>query len=118
MDSLQKAVLVGGRFQDNAGNPLSLGYLVFVLNNDSNATLLGAPTGIQIVSGVSTTFGLDMNGSMLKNTGIWTNDVLLPTGSYYIVRAYNSSGLEVWSEPQTITLSYSPIIDIGTIILS
>lgn len=110
-----KAILTGGNFQDNTGNPLSCGYLVFTLAHDENVSLLGSSTGSQVVSGIQTTFYLDMNGSVVSNSGIWTNDNLTPAGSYYIVKAYNSSGLEVWVSPQIWTLTYSPTINIGTI---
>lgn len=113
--SYPKAVLTGGSFQDNAGNPLSLGYLTFTLNHDESMTLLGAVSGSQVVCGVVTKFYLDNNGSLVANTGIWTNDFLYPVGSYYTVRAYNSSGLEVWNAPQIFTFVYTPTINMGAI---
>jgi hypothetical protein len=111
---LSKAILTGGKFQDSAGNPLSLGYLLFTLNHDGDATLLGAPTGSQVIAGVRVKFPLDMNGSVTSNSGIWTNDVLQPTGSFYTVTAFNSSGLEVWASPQIFMFTYAPNIDLGT----
>jgi hypothetical protein len=115
MTAFSKAVLTGGKFQDNAGNPLSLGYITFTLNHDENVSLLGAPSGSQVASGITTTFYLNVNGSLISNSGIWTNDVLQPPGSYYVVRAYNSSGLEVWTSPQIFTLIYTPTIDVGSL---
>ena len=114
----KKAVLTGGNFQDSAGNPLSLGYLVFTLNHDENIGTLGAPSGSQVASGISVRFYLDANGSVTSNSGIWTNDLLLPVGSYYTVRAFNNSGLEVWSSPQIFTLVYTPTIDLGSLVPS
>ncbi len=116
MSQFSKAILTGGKFQDNAGNPLSSGYLIFTLNHDSNVSTLGGPSGVQVISGVSTKFYLNANGSLVSNSGVWTNDILLPTGSYYTVRAFNSSGIEVWSSPQIYTLVYAATIDVGSLI--
>lgn len=115
-NTFTKSVLYGGKFQDSLGNPLANGYLTFTLNHDENVSLLGSASGSQVVSGIVTTLYLDGTGSLLANTGIWTNDLLYPQGSYYIVRAYNSSGLAVWNSPQIWVLHYAPAIDIGSII--
>lgn len=113
---MDKAILIGGKFQDNAGNPLSFGWITLTLGHDENASFLGANSGSQVISGVTTKITLDINGNLTANTGIWTNDLLLPSGSYYTVRAYNSSGLQVWLSPQIWTLTYSATIDVGSII--
>lgn len=111
----KKANLTGGSFQDNQGNVLSLGTLTWKLSHDSNVSTLGGPNGLQVVAGIITTTPLDMNGNLLANQFIWTNDVLTPSGSYYLVRAYNVSGIEVWSAPQIFTLTYAATINVGTL---
>ncbi len=113
--SYNKAKLIGGAFQDSSGTPLSNGKVVWTLSHDSNVATLGGPTGSQIVAGIDTTAYLDMNGNVSGSFYLWTNDILTPTGSYYTVRAYNSSGLEIWSVPQIFTLKYAATIDIGTL---
>jgi hypothetical protein len=110
----KKALLTGGQFQDASGNALSLGYLVFKLSSDSNVAVLGGPTGLQIVSGSTVKIFLDTNGNIQSGQSIWTNDILSPSGSFYQVRAFNSSGLEVWTAPQYFTLLYQPSINLGT----
>jgi hypothetical protein len=115
MAPFTKAILNGGNFQDSAGNPLSSGYLVFTLNHDSNVSVLGAPHGSQVISGVSIKFYLDVNGSLAANKGLWTNDLLTPTGSYYTVRAFDRTGIEVWASPQIFTFVYSTTLDLGSI---
>jgi len=114
-NSYQKARLINGAFQDSSGNPLSLGKLVWTLSHDSNVATLGGPTGSQVASGINSTAYLDMNGNIAGTFYLWTNDVLTPAGSYYTVRAYNSSGLEIWATPQTFTLVYATTIDVGTL---
>ena len=111
-----KSILTGGGFQDNQGNPLSSGWLTFQLSHDGNVSTLGGPNGIQIAAGVITTFYLDVNGNLSSNTGLWTNDLLTPAGSYYTVRAYNSQGLEVWTSPQVFYIQpHAPSINLGTL---
>jgi hypothetical protein len=114
-DIYQKTALTGGRFQDSQGNPLSLGYLVFKLSHDSNVAVFGSPTGEQVVAGRNTKMYLNMNGSLNSGYSIWANNILAPSGSFYGVRAFNSSGLEVWSSPQIFQLTYAPTLDIGSV---
>jgi len=116
----QPSVLTGGAFQDSLGNPVSLGYLLFTLSSESTASVLGSPTGQQIASGTTVKMSLDTNGN-IWNSGsvqqkIWSNLVLNPSGTFYLVRLFNSSGLEVWKTPQTWTLPYQTTLDIGSII--
>ena len=114
--AFNKSILIGGGFQDNLGNPLSGGYLTFQLSHDGNATVLGAPNGVQVTAGVVTTIYLDQIGNLVKNTGIWSNDLLTPSGSYYLVKAYNAQGLLQWASPQQLYIQpYSSSINIGTL---
>ncbi len=110
----QKSILTGGAFQSLNGTALSLGYLVFTLSHDSNISVLGSPTGQQVVSGSSVKIFLDMNGNV-QNQSIWANSVLTPAGSFYLVRLFNSNGLAVWATPQNWTLPYQATINLGSI---
>jgi len=110
-----KSVLVGGAFQDSLGSPISFGYLIFTLYSDSNVAVLGGPTGQQIVAGSSVKVFLDANGNVQNNQSIWANSVLNPSGSFYLVRLFNSNGLEVWSSQKSWTLFYQPTINLGTL---
>ena len=113
--SFSKSNLVGGQFQDASGNRLSNGYLVWILNHDSNIQTLGGPTGIQVAAGVPVKIRLDSNGNAVAGQYLWTNDVLTPAGSYYTVRLYDDAGLEVWSAPQVFYLTYSATLDLGSL---
>ena len=114
----QKSVLKGGSFQDASGQPISFGYLRFILYADSNVSVLGGPTGQQIIAGQSIRISLDANGNVQKNQSIWANSVLNPPGSFYLVILFNSNGLEVWSSQQTWVLNYQTTIDLGTLPVS
>lgn len=114
--SFLKTNLVGGSFQDNQGNVLSNGWLTFQLSHDANVAVLGSPTGSQVTAGQITTMLLNQNGSLCPLQYIWTNDVLTPAGSYYLVTAYNSQGLQVWANKQIMYIQpYTASINIGTI---
>jgi len=114
-NSYNKATLIGGHFQDPSGNALASGYLTWMLNHDSNISTLGGPTGTQVTAGVTVRCYLDTTGNVAGVFQLWTNDVLSPQNSYYTVRAYNSSGIEVWQFPQIFSLVYSDTIDLGTL---
>jgi hypothetical protein len=114
--SFQKAQIIGGAFQDPSGNPLSNGYLTFVLSHDSNVAVLGGPTGAQVVAGIQIKFLLDNVGNLVSGQFLWTNDALTPAGSYYRVTAFNSQGIQVWANPQNFFIQpYAATINIGTI---
>jgi hypothetical protein len=106
-----QANLIGGNFQDGAGNTLSNGWITLTLSQDSNISA----NDIQVVAGRPVTFRLDASGNLLSVQNIWTTDVLAPSGSYYSVVAFNNAGLQVWAYPQTWTLTYSATINVGTI---
>ena len=116
-NAYSKSNITGGGFQNNQGVPLSGGYLTFQLSHDSNVSTLGGPTGIQVVAGQTTHMLLDSNGNLCPNQYLWTNDNLSPSGSYYKVIAYDSSGIRVWNTPQIMYIEpYATQINIGTLI--
>lgn len=109
--------LFGGGFQDPSGKPLANGWLDWKLNHDSNISTLGGPTGTQVVAGITTRIYLDGNGNAISSP-VWPNDQLTPSGSYYTVRAYDNTGIEVWAVPQQFVLQgYLPNqhVNIGTL---
>jgi hypothetical protein len=92
--------IIGGPFQDNLGNALSNGYLLFQLQHDAVAFGTG-----QIMGNVSTQVPLDINGYIQgTHTGapvfIWPNASLLPAGGNYIIWAYTSTNGLAWDNPQ------------------
>jgi hypothetical protein len=111
----QKSKIVGGQFQDPSGQPLVSGILTWQLNHDSNVTILGGPTGIQIIAGNVINLYLDVNGNAAPNQYLWANSLLTPANSYYTVKAYTSAGILIWAVPQIFTLNYAPLIDLGTL---
>jgi hypothetical protein len=115
----QPSILVGGAFQDALGVPVSFGYLLFTLSSDSNVSVLGGLTGQQIASGVVIKIFLDGIGNAQNSSSIqqslWANEALNPSGTFYLVRLFNSSGLEVWNSPKNWSLPYQSTIDLGTI---
>ena len=110
-----KSVLTGGAFQDSGGNRVSSGYLVWTLSHDEAVQTLGAPTGVQVASGISVTTPLDNLGNVLSGFSLWANDLLSPANSFYLVRLYDQFGLPVWASPQVFVLQYAPTIDVGSL---
>ncbi len=103
----------GGNWQDAEGNVLNLGYLLFELSHDE----LYSVGNSQIVAGLKFKVNLNSSGSIPANpaTLIYSNDVLTPANSYYIVRAFKSDGTEAWASPQLWSFSSSPNpFDLGT----
>jgi hypothetical protein len=100
--------LVGGPFQDALGNPLSNGYLLFMLQHDAVALNTG-----QILGNVSVKVPLDINGYIQGTvTGapvyIWPNNILLPAGGSYLIWAYDSVNRPAWENPQVQQVLSSP----------
>ena len=107
--------LENGGFTDFEGNPLNLGYLLLELSHDENYSV--GPN--QVVGGLKIKITLDANGNIPVSPAVkvWSNDVLTPGGSFYIVWAFKSDGTEAWASPQYWTLAASPNpIDVGTIV--
>jgi hypothetical protein len=107
--------IVGGRYQDEFGNPLSFGYILLELSHDAKeSTDPGTVSG-----GLKKTITLDINGSIPSNppTLVWSNDTLLPSGTFYIVRWFKQDGAEADKFEQYWQLTASPNpLDVGTII--
>ncbi len=105
----------GGLFQDSEGAPLNAGYLLWQLSHDERY----ATANSQIVAGLKFKMTLNSSGSVPASpaTLIYSNDVLTPSGSFYIVRAFKSDGTEAWAFPQYFQLTSSPNpLDLGTLV--
>ena len=112
----QKANIIGGNFQNPSGLRLSNGFVTFQLSHDSNISTLGGPGGAQVTAGVPMSFPLDTNGNFVGGVFLWTNDLLTPSGSYYLVNVYDSSGIVVWNFPQQFYIQpYAATISFGTL---
>lgn len=105
-----KNQIIGGPFQDAAGNPLANGYLLFKLQHD--ASLSGANTG-QVLGGLPVRVPLDANGFIQGTVSgapikLWPNDILQPPNGTYIVYAYDSTNRRVFDNPQIQQILSSP----------
>lgn len=101
-----KVQIIGGAFQDPAGNPLANGYLLFELSQDG---LINGSS--QIAAGREIKVTLDANGNVVTSPAqyIWPNDVIIPINTFYTVSAYTSSGQLVWGpNSQQVLSSPSP----------
>lgn len=107
-----KTQLINGNFQSNQGSPLSNGYLLLSLSQDGN---VNTSPYYQVLGGVMTKIPLDSNGNVAGIVYVWTNDLITPSGTYYIVRAYNNQGLSVWDYPQYWTFTSGSPIDLGSL---
>lgn len=107
-----KTQIINGSFQDSQGSTLNNGFLVFVLSQDGN---INTSPYHQIVGGVGVRVPLDNNGNVAGSVYLWTNDLISPSGTYYIVDAYDNSGLPVWDAPQYWTLTSGSPIDLGSL---
>jgi hypothetical protein len=107
--------LINGGFTDFEGSPLNLGYLLMQISQDQQYT-----TGLnQIVAGLKLRINLDANGNIPVSpaTKVFANDAMLPSGSFYTVRAFKADGTEAWAAPQFWTILSSPsTLDVGTIV--
>jgi hypothetical protein len=107
--------LIGGSYQDETGAPLSFGYILLELSHDEQET-----TDPGIVSGaIKKRITLDINGSIpaLPPTLIWSNDVLLPANSFYIVRWFKQDGTEADKYQQYWQLAATPSpLNVGSIV--
>lgn len=108
-------VLINGGFTDFEGSPLDMGYLVMALSHDEQYTV-----GLnQVVAGLKLRIALDSNGNIPASpaTKVFANDAMLPSGSFYIVRAFKADGTEAWASEQFWTILSSPsTLDVGTIV--
>ena len=98
--------LTGGSFQDSDGNLLVKGYLLFELNQDGVVN-----TSTLICAGRTIRVPLDSSGNVVTSpvNNLWPNDVMTPSGSFYLVTAYTESGVKVWGpNPQSVLSSPSP----------
>lgn len=109
--------LTGGLFQNPSGQPLANGYMLWKLSHDCQENVDSG--GGQVASGVPARIQLDANGSIPAGTSvfIWSNDVLNPAGSFYIVELYDANQAKVWASPQLFQLSATPNpLDIGLLV--
>lgn len=100
--------IVGGAFQDAAGNPLNGGSVTFRLSTDAVAS------GTQVSAPILTSAVLDANGNISGTVNIWPNDQLNPTTTVYRIKVYTVTGLLAWQSENTIP-SGAGTFDIGTL---
>jgi hypothetical protein len=107
---MSKRQIVGGLFQDAAGNPLNGGSITFRLTTD-------ATTGDnkQLASSVLASALLGITGSISGTVTLWPNDQLTPTDTVYQIKVYSSQGQQVW-ESENVIPSGGGSFDIGTLI--
>lgn len=101
---------IQGTFMSPTGEPLANGYLLLRLSHDGQSA---APN--QVVSGPTIRVPLNSSGQISPAFAIYSNTNLLPANSFYIARAFDSTGTEVISASQ-ITIAASPTpLDLATI---
>ena len=100
---MAKNTITGGGFIDPEGNPLSNGYLTLELSVDCQT-----PDPAQLFAGIKLKVSLDASGNVAGTVLIWPNDLLTPTGSYYIVNAHRADGVKVWAKPHNLQILSSP----------
>lgn len=101
-----KVQLIGGAFQDPAGNALANGYLLMSLSQDGSVN-----GGSQIAAGVELKITLDTGGNVDVTTAqsVWPNDAISPANTFYMVSAYTAQGQLVWGpNPQQVFSTPSP----------
>ena len=85
------------QFVDSEGNPVSNGQVELRLSVDCQTT-----STTQIGSGFVTDIPLDSTGTITGSYLIWQNASLTPSGSYYVINVYTSSG-QLVQGPDVIT---------------
>lgn len=103
-----KTITATTAFQDPQGNVLANGTLILQLN------LLANAAGGQ-VEPVPVVIPLDATGKITgQPVNLWANDQLTPSGTFYVMRLFNSNGLQV-AGPVNWTISGAAPIDVSAI---
>lgn len=102
--------LSGGEFQDANGDVLANGYLLFRLSQDAVAN-----SSEQICSNIDIKILLDDDGNVQSDPAqyLWPNDVLSPSGTFYMVSGYTAAGQRVWGPNAQQVFSTPSPYDIG-----
>ena len=100
--------IIGGQFQDRAGNPLNAGYITFQLSTDGSAS----SPNLQVSAGLIVRATLDSTGSISGTVNLWPNDQLTPT-TVYLVKVYTIAGESCW-ESENVIPSGVGSFDIGS----
>jgi hypothetical protein len=85
------------QFLDPEGNPVANGHVTLSVSVDCQTA-----SNTQIGSSVSAKIPLDSTGTITGSYLIWQNASLTPSGSYYILSVYTSSG-QLVQGPDVIT---------------
>lgn len=85
--------LIGGGFQDCEGNIIVNAQLVLELSAPATDRMTGV---IQVCPGRKVSYQLDANGNIAGAQGVWSNDLLLPAGTYYRAWVYAANGQLAW----------------------
>lgn len=103
--------LVGGNFQDFAGNPIAFGYLLMKLAQDGK--VLGAGN---IAAGVEIKILLDGNGDVSGSPAqsVWGVDQILPGNNFYRVTGYTAAGQAVFGPDYLQIVGNGGTFDVGT----
>jgi len=75
-------------YLDSSGKPLANGYLLINLTFDA---AIGT-TSSQVCAGLKVQVNLDSNGVITGSPVFWQNSSLSPSGSMYVVEAYEANG--------------------------
>src|ERR1700733_6664469 len=97
-------LLSGGNFRAADGDVLANGTLNFILSHDEQET----STPAQVVGGLPQVIQLDSTGNVVAGQSLEANDAMAPSGSYYQVMAYDSTGKRAWKCQQFVTITSSP----------
>lgn len=100
--------LSGGNFQDAQGNPLVNGYLLLRLSQDAVAN-----SSDEIVAGYVVKITLDGSGNIVSGQYVWPNDVLSPSGTFYVVEARAANGQLVWGPNAQMIFSTPSPYNVG-----
>lgn len=97
-----KTQLVGGPFEDFAGNPIAGGTLVLQLSQDAQLTLGQGQLG----GGRTVTLLLDSDGNVSTSPPqyVWPTDQMAPTGVTYRGQVFTAQGQLVWGPTYSLTI--------------
>ncbi len=107
--------IYGGGFQSISGGPLANGYLIASLSHD--AQFASGPD--QITAGTKIKISLDNTGNIPTSPAVYlySTDVLNPSGTYYLVQAYEADGTTASTSPQIWQFDATPDpLNVGSIV--
>jgi len=95
-------------FTDLDGSPLSDGYLIIRVTEDTQT-----PDGGQLCAGAVVQVDLDSGGNVEGSPTFWGNNAMLPNTTAYLLNSYNADGQKVLTNLYIVVQGTGPEAGFG-----